>query len=95
MILENLGIPDIAAQRIDGPVPAHVHHFGPTRSAWVLTISPTLWSVSRSPTLPPFRIERNSGPVMRLPASRHAPNASTGQAIEPRIIMPMVAPWPS
>src|SRR5215469_16693655 len=63
----------------------------PTRSACDLTMPTTLRSVSRSPSLPPLRIERNSGPVGISPASSYTCQASTGHAIKPRTIA-IVAP---
>jgi hypothetical protein len=48
-----------------------------------LKISATDCADSRSPILPPFRIERNTGPVVMPAASCHAFSASTGHAIEP------------
>ena len=62
-----------------------------TRSACDSTMPTTLWSLSRSSSLPPLRIERKSGPVGISPASSYTCKASTGHAIKPRTI-PIVAP---
>ena len=62
-----------------------------TRSACDSTMPTTLWSLSRSSSLPPLRIERKSGPVGISPASSYTCKASTGHAIKPRTIA-IVAP---